>query len=184
MPSFYKDKLQFDEPSVDFSTSLVKHEVHSILAFHLTINNNVATTNITRRNIMHKYIRSIMGNPSQQGKKTQPNPLLYSSRERPPPPIRLSTRGCSNHRTLAPKRGVHSSQISLLAEISKLIWRIWFHNGESSFTYIRLVLSRKVSIGSTGLTSLSHIIININQINYLLHLLLVTLKWGRAIPFT
>jgi hypothetical protein len=24
-----------------------------------------------------------MGNPSQQGKKTQPNPFLYSSREKP-----------------------------------------------------------------------------------------------------
>ena len=32
---------------------------------------------------MHKNTRSILGNPSQQGKKTQPNPLLYSSRERP-----------------------------------------------------------------------------------------------------
>jgi hypothetical protein len=40
---------------------------------------------------MHKNTRSILGNPSQQGKKTQPNPLLYSSRERPSPPIRPST---------------------------------------------------------------------------------------------
>jgi hypothetical protein len=61
------------------------------LAFHLTINNNVAATKITRRNTMHKNTRSILGNPSQQGKKTQPNPLLYSSRERPSPPIRPST---------------------------------------------------------------------------------------------
>jgi hypothetical protein len=56
------------------------------LEFHLTINNNVATTQITRRNTMHKNTRSTLGNPSQQGKKTQPNPLLYSSRERPSPP--------------------------------------------------------------------------------------------------
>jgi hypothetical protein len=56
------------------------------LAFHLTINNNVATTKITRRNTMYKNTRSIMGNPSQQGKKNQLNPLLYSSRERPSPP--------------------------------------------------------------------------------------------------
>jgi hypothetical protein len=41
------------------------------LAFHLTITNKVATTNITRRNTMHKNIRSILGNPSQQGEKTQ-----------------------------------------------------------------------------------------------------------------
>jgi hypothetical protein len=40
------------------------------LAFHLTINNNVAATKITRRNTMHKNTRSILGNPSQQGKKT------------------------------------------------------------------------------------------------------------------
>jgi hypothetical protein len=57
------------------------------LAFHLTINNNVSATKITRRNTMHKNTRSILGNPFQQRKKTQPNPLLYSSRERPSPPI-------------------------------------------------------------------------------------------------
>jgi hypothetical protein len=50
------------------------------------MDNNVATTKITRRNTMHKNTRSILGNPSQQGKKTQPNPLLYSSREKPSPP--------------------------------------------------------------------------------------------------
>jgi hypothetical protein len=32
----------------------------------------VAVTKIIRRNTMHKYTRSILGNPSQQGKKTQP----------------------------------------------------------------------------------------------------------------
>jgi hypothetical protein len=56
------------------------------LSFHLTINNNVVATKITRKNTMHKNTRSILGNPSQQGNKTQPNPLLYSSRERPSPP--------------------------------------------------------------------------------------------------
>jgi hypothetical protein len=71
--------------------SKVKHEVHSILSFFLIIINNVATTKITRRNTMHKNTRSILGNPSQQGNKTQPNPLLYSSREIPSPPIRPST---------------------------------------------------------------------------------------------
>jgi hypothetical protein len=40
---------------------------------------------------MHKNTRSILGNPSQQGKKTHPNPLLYSSREIPSPPIIPST---------------------------------------------------------------------------------------------
>jgi hypothetical protein len=55
------------------------------------MNNNVAATNIKRRNTIHKNTRSIMGNPSQQGKKTHPNPLLYSSRERPSPPTRIIT---------------------------------------------------------------------------------------------
>jgi hypothetical protein len=32
----------------------------------------VVVTKIKRRNTMHKYTRSIMGNPSQQGKKIQP----------------------------------------------------------------------------------------------------------------
>jgi hypothetical protein len=74
------------------------------------------------------------------------------------------------------------------------------HNRESSFTYIRLVLSMEVSIASIGMTSLSHniiiiiiiirliniiiIIINIIQINYRLHLLLITLRWGQLVPFT
>jgi len=48
-------------------------------------------------------------------------------------------------------------------------------------TYIRLVLSIEVSIGTIGPTSLRHIIIiiiiiNIIQINYLLHLLLDTIR--------
>jgi hypothetical protein len=73
----------------------VKNEVHSILAFDLTINNNVAATNITRRNTMHKNTRSILGNPSQQRKKTQPNIFLYSSREIPSPPIIPSTQEVS-----------------------------------------------------------------------------------------
>jgi hypothetical protein len=41
-----------------------------------------------------------------------------------------------------------------------------------------------VFIGTTRPTSLAHNIININQINYLLHLLLITLRWGRPVPFT
>jgi hypothetical protein len=52
--------------------SKVKHEVHSIFAFNLTISTNVATTKITRRNTIHKNTRSIPGNPSQQRKKSQP----------------------------------------------------------------------------------------------------------------
>jgi hypothetical protein len=46
------------------------------LAFHLTITNNVAATKITRRNTMHKYTKSILGNPSQQGEKTQPKSFV------------------------------------------------------------------------------------------------------------
>jgi hypothetical protein len=91
------------------------------LSFHLTININVAATKIKRRNTMHKNTRIILGNPSQQGKKTQPNPLLYSSRERPSPPRNTyHTRGFSNPRELVPKRGAHFTQVNVLAEISKI----------------------------------------------------------------
>jgi hypothetical protein len=69
----------------------VNHEFHSIFSFNLTINDNVASTKITRRNTMHKNTRSILRNPYQQGKKTQPNPLLYYSREIPSPPIKPIT---------------------------------------------------------------------------------------------
>jgi hypothetical protein len=41
-----------------------------------------------------------------------------------------------------------------------------------------------VYIGTTWPTSLAYNIINIKQINYLLHLLLITLRWGRPVPFT
>jgi hypothetical protein len=61
------------------------------LTFNLTITNNVAKTKIRRRNAMHKNTLSILGNPSQQGKKTHPNPFLYSSREIPSPPRKPST---------------------------------------------------------------------------------------------
>jgi hypothetical protein len=119
---------------------------------------------------MHKNTRSILGNPSQQGKKTQPNPLLYSSRESLHHQENLAhKRVLANTRRLAPKRGAHFSQEHVLAEISKLTQKIRFLNREFTFTYIRLDLSTEVSIGTTGATSLSHNIININQINYLLH---------------
>jgi hypothetical protein len=55
--------------------------------YHLTITMNVAATNITRRSTMHNNKKCILGNPSQKGKKTQPNPFLYSSREIHSPPI-------------------------------------------------------------------------------------------------
>jgi hypothetical protein len=59
-----------------------------LLIFLSTITSTIttATTKITRRRSMLKNTRCILGNPSQQGKKTQPNPFLYSSRERPPTP--------------------------------------------------------------------------------------------------
>jgi hypothetical protein len=43
----------------------------SFLSFYLNHKQFVAVTKITRRNTMHKYTRSILGNPSQQVKKTQ-----------------------------------------------------------------------------------------------------------------
>jgi hypothetical protein len=61
------------------------------IPFYHLITINVVATNITRRNTMYKNTRIILRNPSQQGKKTQPNPLLYSSREIPSPPRKPST---------------------------------------------------------------------------------------------
>jgi hypothetical protein len=52
-----------------FQYEILKHEVHSILTFYLNHKKFVATTRITRRNIMHKYTRSIVGTHSQKGKK-------------------------------------------------------------------------------------------------------------------
>jgi hypothetical protein len=69
--------------------------------YHLTITINVAATKITRRSTMHKNTKCILGNPSQQGKKTQPNPLLYSSREIPSPP----------RKTLAHKRVLQTLEL-------------------------------------------------------------------------
>jgi hypothetical protein len=63
------------------------NEVGTTLKHPETINGNVKNLSkrmkmkekgectFTRRNTMHKYTRSILGNPSQQGKKTQP--ILY-----------------------------------------------------------------------------------------------------------
>jgi hypothetical protein len=91
------------------------------LSFNLTITNNVAATKITRRNTMHKNTRSILGNPSQQGKKTQQKSfVIFFKRNTFTTNETYHTRGCSNPRILAPKRGAHFSQEGVLAEISKL----------------------------------------------------------------
>jgi hypothetical protein len=55
-----------------FQYPRLKHEVHPILAFYLNHKQFVTATKNIRRNNMHKYTRSILGNPSQEGKKTQP----------------------------------------------------------------------------------------------------------------
>jgi hypothetical protein len=105
---------------VDFSMSKVKHEVHSIFSINLTIANNVVATKITRRNTMHKNTRSIPGNPSQQGKKTQPKSFaILFKRKTFTTNKTYHTRGCSNPRRLAPRRGAHFSQEGVLVEISK-----------------------------------------------------------------
>jgi hypothetical protein len=74
---------------------------------------------------MHKYTRSILGNPSQQGKKTQPI-LCYILQEKDLHHQENLThkRVLTNPRTLAPKRGAHFSQVDVLAEISKLTQKI------------------------------------------------------------
>ena len=74
---------------------------------------------------MHKYTRNILGNPSQQGKKTQ-SIICYILQEKD---IHLQEnlahkRVLTNPRRLAPKRGAHFSQVDVLAEISKLTQKI------------------------------------------------------------
>jgi hypothetical protein len=70
---------------------------------------------------MHKYIRSILGNPSQQGKKIQPilcyilqEKYLHDHKEL------AHKRVLTNPRILAAKRGAHFSQEQVFAEIYKL----------------------------------------------------------------
>jgi hypothetical protein len=75
--------LMLNNSTVDFFVKLGSSmKFIPILAFYLNhrqlqlhLKQFVAVTKITRRNTMHKYTRSILGNPSQQGKKTQP--ILY-----------------------------------------------------------------------------------------------------------
>ena len=119
---------------------------------------------------MHEYTRSILGNSSQQGKKTQPIPFhILQEKDLHHQENLAHKRVLSNPRRLTPKGDAHFSQEYVLAEISKLTQKIWFLNWEFTFTDIRLDLSTEVSIGTTGPTSLTHNIININQIDYLLH---------------
>jgi hypothetical protein len=56
------------------------------LSFYLNHRQFVAATKITRRNTMHKYTRSISRNPFSTREEIPSNPLLYYSREIPPPP--------------------------------------------------------------------------------------------------
>jgi hypothetical protein len=91
------------------------------LAFYLNHKQFFAATKITRRNTMHRYTRSILGNPSQQGNKTQPI-LCYIIQEKYLHHHKkiAHKRVLINHRRLATKRGAHFSQEQVLAEISKL----------------------------------------------------------------
>jgi hypothetical protein len=74
---------------------------------------------------MHKNTRSILGNPSQQGKKTQPI-LCYILQEKYLHHHKniAHKRVLTNPRNLTPKRGAHFSQEDVLAEISKLTLKI------------------------------------------------------------
>jgi hypothetical protein len=53
-----------------FQYERFNHEVYSILSFNLNHKQLCCSNQDHKRNTMHKYTRSIMGNPSQQGKKT------------------------------------------------------------------------------------------------------------------
>jgi hypothetical protein len=77
---------------LNFHYARLNHEVYFIFSIYLNHKKNAATpftivaiTKITRRNTMHKNTRNILGNPSQQGNKTQQSFVVFS-RERPPTP--------------------------------------------------------------------------------------------------
>jgi hypothetical protein len=74
---------------------------------------------------MHKYTRSILGKPSQQGKKTQPI-IFYIIQEKDLHHQEniAHKKVLTNLRRLASKRGAHLSQEYVLAEISKLTLKI------------------------------------------------------------
>jgi hypothetical protein len=70
---------------------------------------------------MQKYTRSILGNPSQQGKKTHPTFVIFFKRNTSTTKKNLAhKRVLTNPKRLASKRGAHFSQEDVLAEISKL----------------------------------------------------------------
>jgi hypothetical protein len=70
---------------------------------------------------MHKYTRSILGNPSQQGKKTHPIlRYIFQEKDLHHQENLAYKRVLTNPRRLVPKRGAHFSQEDVLAEISKL----------------------------------------------------------------
>jgi hypothetical protein len=74
---------------------------------------------------MHKYTRSTLGNPSQQGKKILPI-LCYILQEKDlhHQENLADKRVLTNPRRLVPKRGAHFSQEDVVAEISKLTLKI------------------------------------------------------------
>jgi hypothetical protein len=69
---------------------------------------------------MHKNTKCILGNPSQQGKKTS-QILCYTFQEKDlyHQEYPSTQEGAQNPRTLAPKRGAQLLPRSVLAEISK-----------------------------------------------------------------
>jgi hypothetical protein len=68
---------------------------------------------------MHKNTRSILGNPSQQGKY-----LHHQEKDLHHQENLAHKRVLANPRRLEPKRGVHFSQEYVLVEISKLTQKI------------------------------------------------------------
>ena len=138
-------------PCLFFNNIEFKHEFHSILAFYLN-HKQFCCSNQDHKKKHHAQVH-----------KKYPGKTYHHQKN-------LShKRVLINPRRLEPKRGDHFSQEAVLDENSKLTWKIWSLNGEFTFTYTRLNLSTEVSIGTTETTSLAHNIININQINYLLH---------------
>jgi hypothetical protein len=112
------------------------------LSFHLTINNNVGGSKDQKKKHHGQEDKKYPGKPfsTREENPTKSFSIFFKTKTFTTNNT-YHTRGCSNPRIIEPNRGVYLSQDDVPTEISKLVCRMCFHNGQSSFTYIRLVLS-------------------------------------------
>ena len=160
----------YSDTMLIFQQTMFNHEVHSILAFYLN-HNQLCCNNQDHKKKHHAHEhKKYYGKPFSTREENPANPLLYSQ-EKDLQHHRPSTqKGALQNQEAQHPREVRTSALELvLAEISKITCVLCFLNGEITFIYTRLDTSKVVSIGTTGLTSITRNIINNYHINYLLH---------------